>query len=502
MHLELVGRTLSQASIARIVTIASEAIALLVDAGVDPKTSLDMIDASGWLPTAAAGGSRFSTDVARASWYSRLQVASKIFNRRFRELAELSEEAFEVFYGKGVDRLTETGALVEDYKTLLVDLIGKYPPPGPNDSIWEAYDTASEPFRLSSISAGAGGARADVVPINTASIEFRCRAGTPKQLGNRSPFQGVLFRVGEISEAVPSKGPGLPLYIPPAVAEAVVSQVHGLPLDAADSLSEHADDSIVGVMLSAEITDQDFIVHGQLWPSSQGKKVSAIAASREDLGMSLTGDAIGHEAVVNEQQVFWVDALVLKGANILFSKKATFQKTRLLQASMQTPEQLMDQVHDTPIAASTLITEGDSMEIQALADQIKALTDVVQGLQADKQKQQEQLLAAEAAQAAAVQQQTMATSVADHVKQQLEAALPVALSSAMAAAINPSGQPRRLTAVPVAAGASAEDANTAIALQLAGLMGELRAVRTSGDLTRELQLCDDIRALGGNTALL
>lgn len=503
--LNLAGKTLSQANSDRLVSITRELLELLASANIiDPKVISTFENGpTGWLPAqaAAGGSSRFVNDVERATWYSRLYAASKLFMRRFREINEIPQEWFEREYGEGVDRLVEANALVDDYHEVLASMAGQFKLPNQGESIWEAMDIASEPFRLSAISASGGESGSqDLVPINCASIEFRCRAGSKGKskpsLGNRSQFSGVLFRVDEASEAVPSKGPGLPLYIPSTVAASAVTQVFGLPLDAADSLSEHADESIVGVMLSAEINEQDFVVHGQLWPSSQAEKVSAIAASKDELGMSLTGDAIGHEAEVDGRKVFWVDALALKGANILYARKATFQKTRLLQASLN-PKLGVPNESDLPVAAAgENSTQGDddmdiqelNTKIEALGEQINQLTSGLSEIQEERKQAQLQAQAEQSQEAKEAEQQALMKAISDQVQ------------SAIAAAMNPSGQPRRVTPNPVAVAANGNsngDGQMDVQLRLARLQGQLDVARETGDLTTELQLVDDIRSLGG-----
>lgn len=504
--LSLAGKTLSQANSNKLLAISKELLTLLASAGIIDSKVVAALEGrpTDWVPAEASASGSFVGDVERATWYARLQSAAKLFMRRFREVLEVPDDIFEREFGE-VDRIEEARALVEDYRTILLAMPAQFKPLGINESIWPAID-AIEPFRMSAISAK-GVETDEPVEVNCASIEFRCRAGGKGQprLGNRSQFSGVLFRVDEASEAVPSKGPGLPLYIPASIAASALSQVHGLPLDAADNLSEHADENIVGVMLSAEINDQDFVVHGQLWPSSQGERVAAIAASKEDLGMSLTGDAIGHRAEVDGREVFWVDALALKGANILFAKKATFQKTRLLQASMRNPGQGFPHPSgNLPLAAASKPTQGDvsDMDIQELTNTVQALATQVQSIAAsvsaieDERKQNQAQIAAQAtAQEKAQERQELVTSVTTEVTK----ALGEEIKSTIAAAMNPSGQPRRMTVSPVAVAANGagEDTQQQVQLQLARLQGQLEQVRNTGDLNEELRLVDEIRNLGG-----
>lgn len=149
--------------------------------------------------------------------------------------------------------------------------------------------------------------------------------------GNLHPIRGVLFRVDEVSESVPSVGPGLPLYIPRDVAERCLN-VANMPLEASEDLAAHDHDGTCGVMASAEIVNNDFSVSGYLWNYNHSEKVAAILAAQEKLGMSMNARAKGKVAIVNGTKAFWVTDLELLGGCILLAKLATYQKTQFKEA--------------------------------------------------------------------------------------------------------------------------------------------------------------------------
>jgi Sec-independent protein translocase protein TatA len=337
----------------------------------------------------------------------------------------------------------------------------------------------------------------------------------------------VLFRIDEPSESAPSVGPGLPLYVPKAVAEEALSTVSGLPLDAHDNLSQHSNPDIAGVMLSASIQGNDFRVSGYLYDWSQSDKVAKIAANKEQLGMSMNANAIGHEAEVDGRKVFWVDKLELLGANILFSEKATYRQTRLLSAggvddTPPSPEGLSGtDIPAAPIAAASgdnpTPSQGeDDMTVDPevkqqisdltktvgdLAGMVKEIMPAVQSVQAqvaDIQKEREDNKAAIAAQAQQQQQQEQQQQFMSSLQTAIKDAVSTEVSAAVAKAVNPSGQPPRKT-VSLAAqsngnGGAVDQAQIQVLLQLASLEGELAALRKSPgvDGFEEIKLVDKI----------
>ncbi len=158
---------------------------------------------------------------------------------------------------------------------------------------------------------------------------------------NKHPFSGVLFDVDKASEAIPAKGPDLPLFIPATVALKAAAEISCLPIDAHDSLSQHADNEIVGTIESACVSNGQFIVHGYLWPFNQQKKVASILASQKTLGMSMNARAEGYPVNKNGSDYFEVTNLKILGANILHAHSATYQKTSIVASSKD--HDLMDE---------------------------------------------------------------------------------------------------------------------------------------------------------------
>lgn len=468
-------------------------------------------------PVAAASSNRKSESlkdqVNRITWHKHLKTAMNVFIKRFADTHDLTDAELTSEYGD-VDRQKEIQSLTSDFSSILGELVKSHPGVVDDWSVrWKGSECylSEHPFMLSALSAGAiqDETIPEIqIPVNRVSVSFSCSAATSKtktrstakpKMGNRSPFKGVLFRVDEPSEAIPAKGPGLPLYIPQSVALSLQGKVAGLPLDAADNLSSHDDENIVGVMMSASIEGSDFVVEGQLWPNSRAAKVQSIAAARDELGMSLTGDAIGHHAEVDGRQVFWVDALELKGANILYSEKATFQKTRLIEASGVSAADLEADSHIAAAATYNSDSLGDNPMsdalIKQLADQIKSSLEAVAGvgkavedistrlevIEGERSSRQSELAAAAAQEERDAAHKKLMDEVADTVKQTLAKALG-------------GNQPRRVAVMPLSASGADPNSNEKhqVELKLASLQGELNG---QPDLARQSQILDEMRAL-------
>ena len=179
-------------------------------------------------------------------------------------------------------------------------------------------------------------------------IEIKCSATTTalnanaeKVDLNKQPFSGVLFRVDEISDGIPAAGSTKRLYVPRQTAQIAVDIINasgGMPLDIKDDMSGHNDSNITGVMTSAAIVGNDCVVYGHLFPFNKPAEATAIATHVKELGMSINAQAASHDEVIvnpltgEPETVAWIDELYPLGANILFSKLATWQSTKVLQA--------------------------------------------------------------------------------------------------------------------------------------------------------------------------
>lgn len=533
------GRVLSQRNADRLSGSVRTLLEVLGDAGI--LDTGDMNSLADFLKKEASGSAEEVTEVVEAgafkemvdrnTWQMRLNSAVNLFQDRFCMLHEMGEDELSRLLPVGSTRSAEISALMEDFNAVLSALDRDHPGPGKR----------LHPMMLSA----AEGEGLQALAFET-SLEIAASASNP----NRHPIRGVLFQVDEPSPAIPAVGPGLPLYIPRSVAERDVVQagVSGLPLDAHDSLSQHANEDIAGVMQSASITGNDCEMVGFVWPWSRKKKVQSILQNANRLGMSINAMAKGHQAEVNGTRVFWVDELRLMGANILYSDKATYRKTRLLAAQGLPEEDLQEreiELLDFPVAAADTGARDPTEEVEVaiaanaepdeedegdlhqpqpeetMSEEIKeqlqamsrTLSDVVGTLngtvsqlsnEIDGIKSQlrdvrsdfetRQNIAAQAAEDARKKEEQ--TSLVQLVRQEMETVL---------RQINPSGSPARSThrTVPVAAssagGGAVSPEHMQLQLQLATLDGQLAEAQsaTGGqyDSVKIMQLLDRRRDL-------
>lgn len=314
---------------------------------------------------------------------------------------------------------------------------------------------------------------------------------------NTKSVKGVLFIVGEPSESAPSKGSAHPLFIPMDVAEKAMEMVNaakGLPLDADDSLSKHANEDIVGIMTSAEIADNEFVVKGHLFPWSQKDKVDAIALNQDDLGMSLNGRASGNVVEMNGSKVFYLSSLEILGANILLKKRATYQKTRLypmgeIAASSvdnQPTEGNMDleraigQLQQTLAeisAASAKDTEIANAKIQQLTEEFNSQQLLLQTIQAERDQSLSALQAQSLADQKAEERNNLIAAIRATVQAEMAEQKEEIISS-----INPRRSPQRITQslVGIAAAGQEQQQSNAVRDRLIEASAEFKTLAENG----------------------
>lgn len=335
------------------------------------------------------------------------------------------------------------------------------------------------------------------------SLELRCRGMIEEQIkdANKHPVRGVLFKIDRPSESAPMIGTGHPLYIPRKVAEEAVKKVAGLPLDAHDSLSTHANDQVVGVMVSAEIIGEDFVVQGHLWPYNNKNKVDLICSRQEDLGMSMNAYASGHIANLDGREVFWIDKLELLGANILFGAKATYKNTSLAASDTERLNAIIAAEQETDMESNfvEMITDQFNkiqasvnqsfFEVNSQIDSISKIIRAQQSLLTEIQSEREEI------QASANEQ--LKNEQLRQGKEELLSSIQEMINETITQRINPSGQPRRLTSsrrtqTTIAAATAVSPEKVELEKAIARLEGRLEAEH---DLTQQLRLTDELRGL-------
>jgi hypothetical protein len=535
INIQSAGRSISDRNASRLLNAYNELGGVLSDANIISNKAEGNIKVLASMEAIEIQGESFRDHLDRISWHQRLITSLNEFRQRFTcedypmYIAVEDEDEDEDEKEEGDERLK----LIDDLVAVLTELANQSPRP-PKRRIDEtmAKDKAMRAMHLAADQPEDETTEVEVVnepvteELTEFSIDFAIDVSNVIQAkaekgSNKHPIQGVLFKIDQPSESTPSVGPGLPLYIPRAIAESLVDKVGGLPLDASDSLRVHASRDIVGTMTRAWINGGDFMVEGHLWQWNQPEKVATITANEGFLGMSLNAHANGHEEEIGGRKVFVIDKLDLLGANILRRDHATYQTTNLVSAESQ---QLSIPV---AIAASAAIEDEWDDDIQLsifnqeekttmdLSEQIFKLSSSLETFQKaygdeikDIQESLMQLSSSvatiqserETLQAAARQEQTQAEKEAEqaNLAKNITDVVLQAMDTRFKQFKNPSGQPQRITqSIPMAIAASQQQSASVsseqmqLQLQLASIEGEIRGAE--GDWTKMAKLTDEKR---------
>jgi hypothetical protein len=348
-------------------------------------------------------------------------------------------------------------------------------------------------------------------------LQIEARAKVELSATNERIVNGTLFQTDRASEAIPSVGPGLPLFIPRKVAEEALACLdfgRPKPIDAHDTLAQHASTEIVGAMTAARIEGNDFLVSGVLWDHNQPEKVKAIFASQDHLGMSVNGTAEGHHTEIDGRSVWQIDKLRILGANILYSEKATFKKTRTnVLASSESGDLIPVLASADDFEPVNTVNSPETMDTKDILDQIAKLSDSVAAMHKENTNRlatiepkvealSAQMGAIQAAAQEARNQELQAAAVqAEQEKQaQLIETLTKTLDERLAplTATPKSGSKYPSKPLPLAAsGAAPTAAPNSLQIQLAALEGEIKGLMKNPnyDLQTAIELKDKKRDL-------
>lgn len=491
------GKMLSQRNSDRIKAATKTLIDLMIDAKVlsaeDLRAIIDEEPSEETKEPAEVQAGSFKTDIQYLTWSDRLRKTLDTFYYRFDYLHNTADT--DLTFEEGQSRKQAQQELLNDLADVLSELSQDHPG-APQEKRYYAMSLSSE-FEED---------KAHLLTFDFPVERVAIAASESKVSNiadyNRRPIRGVLFRVDEPSEAIPSVGPGLPLYVSREVAETTLSCVCGLPLDADDSLSKHANKEIAGVIQSAEIHGDDYYISGYVWPWSQSEKVQAIAQNLDRLGMSMNAAAKGHKAEVNGQEVFWVDELQLLGANILYSDRATYRKTRLVAAeslenggvviAAESQENEDDESSSVVVVHENQEEKQEEPMSQEMIAQLSALsTSFEKAMDTTSKTQvliQEQLASLQAQvnevrgdleQRRAAIQASAAEQQKKEEQRSLVEAIQAAVDMSVAKTINPSGSPSRKThSISASSSTQSSDTNPLV-IQLAKVSGQLELLEKS-----------------------
>ena len=227
----------------------------------------------------------------------------------------------------------------------------------------------------------------------------------------------------------------------------------------------------------------------------------------------MNAKAVGRKTNVDGQDVFYVESLELLGANILFSDKATFRKTKLqnhpiaaasnsipseesiqsesesITNSFQEPGGKMNPIEVQLQAMSTTLTrmeEQQSRAIEGLEHQVAQIQAEMATLQTERQRQIEEV---QASQKAAFQEQQESA---------LLEKIGALIDNKIQKDRNPSGQPPRRTTPLVASAAPVVNGGIAdLERQIIATQAKLDVLRQSpsGDRAQRIALAQELNTL-------
>lgn len=207
----------------------------------------------------------------------------------------------------------------------------------------------------------------------TASIAFEAVSlNMPKDDDhpNKMPFNGVLTRVDQSSDAPPSGGEGHCTYIPKAVAEAALPSLLGMAVDYKPNLDGHDRRAKIGLITGATIEGDGVHIEGFFYASDFPEETARIQAEKDRLGFSYECQARIQDL---DADPWVVGHCVFTGAAVLLKHLAAYQTTSLAAEAEQALEN--DDMSD----------EIKKM-LEAMGEQLKSVTEQVADIKANGAK--------------------------------------------------------------------------------------------------------------------
>ena len=270
-------------------------------------------------------------------------------------------------------------------------------------------------------------------------------------------------------------------------------------------------------MTSAEIVGDDFVVHGHLFPWNQADRVSTIQSNKELLGMSMNANVIGHHGEIQGKSVLFIDEMEMLGANILLQDRATYAKTRIIEAQvcaskptnthsdngdpedMGTIEELTKSVQDL-VAASQEQSRAMSQQLELMAQKQSQLEQELRDVEnfrkqaeakeeARRKQEQEETVQAQKQQ----DNNQLVEAIMSGMQQVIDRSLPPSRRQPLRAVPTP---PANLTNLGGVQSAPQQEIMASKMLELQRAEGALEYARSQGtNSTERFKLVDDVRRL-------
>lgn len=148
---------------------------------------------------------------------------------------------------------------------------------------------------------------------------------------NRTPFLGILCYVDEPSDNPPHisnpRFAGKKVMLPGDVAAEAIDTLKGQGINVAVNFDDHDEQRKIGVIDDAWIDEGFVIVAGHLWEQDFPEEVDFVKSNQQNMGMSYETTKTVLEPL--DSEVLVIQAVVFKGATILWKDKAAYTSTAL-----------------------------------------------------------------------------------------------------------------------------------------------------------------------------
>lgn len=172
---------------------------------------------------------------------------------------------------------------------------------------------------------------------------------------NKSPFRGVLVKLGTPSDLAPHGTGGRKIIMTHSAAEAALPTLIGMAVDCNDRLNDHDSQKKIGLITEAVIEGDDLVIAGFFYASDFPGEVSQIQANKSAMGFSFEAHITSVEDRSADPRV--ITGCVFTGAAVLLKNRAAY--------------------HSTSLAASA---EGENMDLAEILAQLKELATSVSTL--------------------------------------------------------------------------------------------------------------------------
>jgi hypothetical protein len=147
---------------------------------------------------------------------------------------------------------------------------------------------------------------------------------------NDQIFTGTMTRLDLASDKAPEGSGGKRVVIPRAVAARTLAQLRGKPVNMTSTLAGHDQKQVIGVILDAQIVDDELRVQGVLFDKNRADLTALVTKHVGVLGMSFEASSV---ATRDQGGISVITDLNWTGAALLRRDKAAYSSTSVQLAA-------------------------------------------------------------------------------------------------------------------------------------------------------------------------